>query len=251
MSDDTSIAVPVGGGYFFTSDVDVDEPLAVDEAHAITAAIRTGIANLWELIKAAYRGHVWSVLGYDSWDEYCDGEFGTSRLRLPREERNEVVCSLRDAGMSLREIASATGLGKSTIGRELKLPVPNGTPLPPDQQASLREHLDSNREKVAVIIERENAERRGLRDHLSLVINPDGTDAKPKPKPREEFTATLDYRFGAIGDNINRLEQLIKSDRFRRYQPQIENAGKIPDIIRNLSARLAAIAEKVESGRDS
>lgn len=39
------------------------------------------------------------------------------RLRLPREDRQEVVASLRESGLSTRAIASATGLSQSTVAR--------------------------------------------------------------------------------------------------------------------------------------
>lgn len=68
-----------------------------------------------------------SALGYTSWDDYCTREFGTTRLRLPREERTEVVASLRESGLSLRAIAAATGDHYSTISRELA-GVANATP---------------------------------------------------------------------------------------------------------------------------
>lgn len=55
-------------------------------------------------------------------------EFGSSRLRLPREERQEVVASLRESGLSIRAIEAATGLGRGTVERELRSGVPSGTP---------------------------------------------------------------------------------------------------------------------------
>ncbi|WP_234539438.1 hypothetical protein [Streptomyces shenzhenensis] len=45
-----------------------------------------------------------------------DGEY---RVRLPREERQEVVASLRDSGLSTRAIASATGIAQDTVRRDL------------------------------------------------------------------------------------------------------------------------------------
>jgi transposase-like protein len=62
----------------------------------------------------------WSALGYESWDDYCTREFGTSRLRLPREERSEVVSSLRESGLSIRAIASATGSGTRQIQEAIR-----------------------------------------------------------------------------------------------------------------------------------
>jgi hypothetical protein len=62
----------------------------------------------------------WRALGYASWDVYVAEEFGTNRLRLPREEREEVVCSLRASGLSLRAISDVTGDSPSTVGNVLK-----------------------------------------------------------------------------------------------------------------------------------
>lgn len=97
------------------------------EARAITDQIKTGVEAVWHLITRAYTERAWSALGYTSWDDYCTREFGTSRLRLPREERAEVVSSLRDAGLSLRAIAAATGISHEEARRSLP-PVTNVTP---------------------------------------------------------------------------------------------------------------------------
>ena len=50
----------------------------------------------WDLVIQAYSQRAWIALGYQTWDEYCTRELGASRLRLPREERQEVVASLRE-----------------------------------------------------------------------------------------------------------------------------------------------------------
>lgn len=98
------------------------EPTALDAATAreITDRIKVGVEAVWTLVVDAYRGRAWLALGYTSWDDYTTREFGTARLRLPREERAETVQSLRDAGLSLRAIASATGHSQHTIIRDLR-----------------------------------------------------------------------------------------------------------------------------------
>lgn len=93
--------------------------LDADEARALTDQIKDTAAVLWELIVAAYHGRAWIALGYESWDVYCIREFGSSRLRIPREERPDMVCSLRQAGLSIRAIASATGIDKNTVQADL------------------------------------------------------------------------------------------------------------------------------------
>ncbi|WKX00724.1 helix-turn-helix domain-containing protein [Rhodococcus aetherivorans] len=52
---------------------------------------------------------------------------------LPREERQEVVASLRESGLSIRAIAAATGDHYSTISRELGRvadATPDAEPIP-------------------------------------------------------------------------------------------------------------------------
>ena len=111
----------------------VDETaIALDAstARALTDRIKVGVEAVWELITQAYVQRAWDALGYSSWDDYCTREFGTSRLRLPREERAEVVASLRESGLSIRAISAATGLRRGTVERDIAAPVPNGTREP-------------------------------------------------------------------------------------------------------------------------
>lgn len=74
----------------------------------------------WELIAIAYQRRAWAALGYQTWDAYLQGEFKGVRLSLPREDRQQVVTSLREAGLSIRAIASATGASTQTIQNDLQ-----------------------------------------------------------------------------------------------------------------------------------
>lgn len=102
---------------------DVNAPtlleFTADQAREHTDKIRSWAEVGWELIRDAYQRRAWAVLGYQTWDEYCHTEFGGVRLRLPREDRPQVVSSLREAGLSTRAIASATGVDQSTVVRDL------------------------------------------------------------------------------------------------------------------------------------
>lgn len=86
-----------------------------DQARALTDRIKVAVEGTWLLIQEAYTSRAWATLGYETWDAYCSAEFGTSRLKLPREERQEVVASLRESGLSVRAIASATGASYGTV----------------------------------------------------------------------------------------------------------------------------------------
>lgn len=97
----------------------VELSMSADVARSVTDRIKLALEATWQLVAEAYQGGAHLALGYGSWDEYVTREFGTSRLRLPREERQEVVASLRDAGMSIRAIAATTGASDQTVQRDL------------------------------------------------------------------------------------------------------------------------------------
>lgn len=92
-----------------------------EQARALTDRIKVAVEGTWLLIQEAYTSRAWAALGYETWDTYCAAEFGTARLRLPREERQEVVASLRESGMSLRAISSATGISPATAMRDARV----------------------------------------------------------------------------------------------------------------------------------
>jgi protein gp37 len=106
------------------------EQASPETARRLTDRIKVAVEGTWLLIQESYLTRAWSALGYGTWDEYCTREFGTSRLRLPREERAETVASLRQAGLSLRAIASATSVDEKTIRNDL-----SGAELPPENSA--------------------------------------------------------------------------------------------------------------------
>lgn len=111
------------------TDLAVTTDLTETAARELTDAIKQTVGIVWRQIERAYLGRAWVALGYGSWDDYCETEFDGARLRLPREERTMVVGSLRDAGMSTRAIAAATGMAQSSVVRELS-GEPNGSPDP-------------------------------------------------------------------------------------------------------------------------
>lgn len=102
-------------------------------ARNLTDRIKVGLDFTWVMVKEAYQVRAHAALGYASWDDYCTREFGTSHIRIPREDRPEAVNSLRDAGLSIRAIASAAGVSTQTVQSDLRAGVSNhhtstGTP---------------------------------------------------------------------------------------------------------------------------
>ena len=101
----------------------IDDVVAVldgAEARELTRRIKVGLEHSYTLIIAAYRGQAWRSMGYSAWDAYCQGEFGSLALQPPREDRQNVIMSMREAGMSIRAIGTATGSSYGTVSRGLE-----------------------------------------------------------------------------------------------------------------------------------
>ncbi|MCV7090212.1 hypothetical protein [Mycobacterium interjectum] len=198
------------------------------QARRITNRIQYDLGKVWELVRLAYIGRAWSALGYQSWGDYCTREFGTARLRLPREERAEVVASLREAGLSDRAIESATGVSRRTLIRDRQAGGDNVTTSGDADADTLAEELIASEppgaptESTPGQTDRVNqALERARGTSSAQVIGIDGKRYRPKPpepaKPRRKpitdafATATYD-----TGKKIKTLTNLAADDRFSR-----------------------------------
>lgn len=155
-----------------------------EEARRLTDEIKAGVENVWNLVKSAYGSRAWTALGYESWDAYCAAEFKGARISLPREDRQEVVGSLRDAGLSTRAIAAATGINRETVMKDLRQVVGN---QPPAQVEEMGPPAEEPEPPTPVL----------------------GTDGKTyRPKPKAEALADAAE---ALGDDL-----LARRSRFSR-----------------------------------
>jgi hypothetical protein len=220
------------------------------EARQRVDRIKTGVEVVWSLIVESYQSRDWEALGYATWDEMCTREFGTSRLRLPREERSETIGSLRDAGLSLRAIAAATGDSVTTVRRELA-PVPNGTPDPEpvviEETAETSDEIDARLGPIGYEIDHETGEIHepdgwDTADVVKDLAGPEpitpaekhatvtGLDgkryapsrpaqSKRKPLPDAALSAGFELRKA-----MERIERIVSDDRFRTNEKQVSNA---------------------------
>jgi transposase-like protein len=105
----------------------MDDDLTTDEARTKVELVKALVGTVWTEVADLFRGRAWLALGYASWDDLCVAEFDGARIRLPREDRREIVGSLREAGLSVRAIAAATGVAPATVHDDLS-GVQNRTP---------------------------------------------------------------------------------------------------------------------------
>lgn len=94
--------------------------ITATEARVLTDRIRGGLTVAYDGLVEAFAGRADLALGYESWDAYCASEFTEGRMvRLDREQRREIVGSMREAGMSTRAIGSALGVNDRTVRNDM------------------------------------------------------------------------------------------------------------------------------------
>lgn len=139
------------------------ESPARSRADAIRAALGAVADNLDAipgLVAQAKAEGDWDALGYESWEAYVKAEFGTGLLRLDRSVRRMWSRSLRDAGLSTREIAPVVNAHHSTVADDLSVGNPTGSG---EENSSPRPKSPSISEQIRQM-ERENLALREQRD---------------------------------------------------------------------------------------
>lgn len=186
------------------------------DARAVTDQIKVGVEAVWQLITQAYTRRAWLALGYASWDEYCTREFGSARLRLPREERAEVVASLRESGLSIRAIASATQVDARTVRRDMEV----GRNAPPGAVAD----EDALAEELIAAGPATPKPTNGLDGKL---YPPKPPPPQPVPKPWRKPPAFCDEFSRAVYDLerlVERFAGLVADDRFALHRAALNRA---------------------------
>lgn len=169
--------------------VDVREPgllqdsSKADLARARVQKIRAHVEDVKALIIEAYEGRDWETLRYATWDDYCTAEFGAA-IAIPKDERAELVFHLRDHGLSLRAIESATGISKATAARTLASGVPSETPAKTTGTDG-KKYKPNRGRPVKVILGKPEDDINVFPELVSVRTTPSETAAEPLVSPGE------------------------------------------------------------------
>lgn len=127
------------------------EPL-LDARHRVEQ-IRSKVEDIKTLVVEAYQARDWETLGYANWADYCTSEFGGT-IVIPREERGDVVFTLRDAGLSTRAISAAFDIPRSTVSDLSRVRDRTPEPVTDPQRHFVPQHHDLDDEVLdAEIVE--------------------------------------------------------------------------------------------------
>jgi predicted transcriptional regulator len=130
------------------------EPSPALAARARAERIRLSLSEAYEELVQAFALRDWETLGYASWDEYREQEFGEVLTRIADvHTRAEVHRALSDAGMSQRQVARSTGSSQSTVSRDLDMGDSDESrrALPNDIAEQVRAFELAKREHVFVV----------------------------------------------------------------------------------------------------
>ena len=108
-----------------STDLALDQvrPLSRDDAQRLTAEIRHALGSAILGLQLAREGRADTALGYPTWHEYVEAEFGDLReLRLPVVERRALATSMHGAGLSYRQIRDKLDVSLGTIRNDIGRP---------------------------------------------------------------------------------------------------------------------------------
>lgn len=90
--------------------------------HAARASVKRARKSLekaaTEIVWQVER-EVWVVLGYKSWTEMREAEYGGAAFMVPSKNRPELVARLRAKGLTQQEIAATAGVSQRTVSGDL------------------------------------------------------------------------------------------------------------------------------------
>ena len=174
-----------------------EAPLQVITPDDVRESIRQ---TRWHLGNAAARiawqveMETWVTLGYRSWDEMREAEYGGIAVIVPKEDRLDLVGRLHAAGLTQKSIAATIGVDERTIRRDLA-----------------------------------TGQLSGADDVIEAEIVED-EEHEPRPRRRRPitdafWTATYDLR-----KRVESVHRLTEDDRFQRNAETL--AGHRNDLIR-------------------
>jgi len=188
----------------------VDEARRLTERIRLTAlSVRDGMEKVQGLVEQARDGNAHLALGYASWTAYLSDTLGSEPLRLPRDQRQELVGYLAGEGMSTRAIAPVVGVTHETVAQDLKAPVRNLTPAPADVPVDL------------AAVDMTTGEIREPVTGLDGKTYSRPAPVAPRATPRRSLVDTARDAGQELRKATERLERIAADDRLTRNKEEV------------------------------
>lgn len=237
---------------------DVSSPRSTaEEAQRRVDRIRGHVSSAWEEVITAYKRRDHEALGYGTgqagWDAYILGEFGESRLSLPRHQRVEHVLEASAAGLSNRAIASAASVTEGTVRNDLRgqvrksyAPAPPAEPTfddTPDWDPAGATYDVATRAVTPGTVTGMDGKTYTRPAPEPVTVDHDTGEiaqAKPKRKPITDTARDIGLDLNAL---TNRIDRLMDDDRFDRNRDDI--AARLRHHIATATATLNTLDSKI------
>lgn len=186
--------------------------------------------RLAHAVQDAYAKRVDQVLGYDSWADYAEHEFGPHTTNLAAPIRRELVSHLSEAGMSTRAIAPAVGVSQRQVSTDVRS---NFSPdsESSDYSVSAPDYEDDTKLSPIVTVEHHDIVEPVDVDTGEILEEPEpSAEHEPKPvtgldgktyqrsmpsKPRRNpITDQFTHRTVELTRLVDSFTRLIEDDRF-------------------------------------
>lgn len=229
-----------------TNDAIVDNPRRLTKRiKTHLEALQRSLDEIGELIAEAYQGRVWEPLGYTDWDTYVREEFASvSRLRLTRDERRDMVVSLRSVGMSTRAIGGALGVSHTEVQRSA------GTNVPPAPVTGLdgKEYAPQVPHRVPAVIDGEVLDETESAAP-SFVDRDTGEALQPSSAVTEFLDSDADLQRARYRHEF--MKVLCRSDDFMEFDPVKLGAMADRDLIEVMDNYLTNVRHFIERFHES
>lgn len=228
-----------------------------ERIRAIAVTVKDQLEKLQTLLNEARDGEAWRVLGYASWTAYLADVMGEQPLRLPRDERQQIVGYLAGEGMSSRAIAPIVGAGHVTVTRDIAR-VSNETPAPAADYVTDQADLDAAPKlpDEGAGTPRDSGDAEPSEDEGLSLPSPSsrsvtGLDGKQyaRPEPQTPKRTPLTEAFWKATYDLQkvteRLERLQQDDRFDRNKNEV--AARNGSYLAQAQERLAALMDALNN----
>ncbi|MBN7402844.1 helix-turn-helix domain containing protein [Mycobacteroides abscessus subsp. abscessus] len=252
-------------------EVEVLTSVTLDEAEEMAAEIRRlaavardGFEQLALAVERAKTTNICQVLGYRSWPEFIEAQFG-GKIEVHGSARQEVMAFLAGEGMSVRSIAAITDSSKSTVSRVLNQVSQSGTAESDDAVVADEDQVSQNgtgESEVAQAVPEEKFTH-GRDDKKYRKPKPrKKPDPKPEPKPVDERPAEVDDApkrkvqiqsavraiTKSLGAPVRELVELTYDPRWPKAVPRLTRDDAM-DILHKAS-QLSLVAEAITAALD-
>ena len=220
-----------------TSEIVINEGVArriTERICILLDSVAGQMDRLAHAVQDAYAKRVDRVLGYDSWADYAEHEFGPHTANLAAPIRRELVSHLSEAGMSTRAIAPAVGVSQMQAVRDVHAEVKHN--VSPDSESSdysvsAPDYEDDTKLSPIATVEHHDIAEPVNPDTGEILEEPEPS-AEPEPKPvtgldgktyqrsmpskprRNPITDQFTHRTVELTRLVDSFTRLIEDDRF-------------------------------------